>query len=228
MESSLSHAVRALLLAMLAGLLAIAPVAASAVPTASAPTAALTAAGQPLSTAKVVIIVGATHSATSNYRSIADSAYAEAIKWSSNVVRLYSPNATWDVVKPALQGASVVLYLGHGNGWPSPYTYDPAYTTKNGLGLNASAGNGDSNTKYYGEPYLANEIRLAPNAVVLLNHLCYASGNSEPGYADPTLSVAMQRVDNYGAGFIKAGAGAVIAAVPPRISSSVTPDTNDR
>jgi len=209
----LQHAARALIVALIAGLLAAAPAAAGTTASgAGATSVTVTAVGDPvLSTAKVVIIVGATHSATSNYRTIADSVYAEAIKHSSNVVRIYSPNATWSVVKPALQGASVVVYLGHGNGWPSPYTYDPNFTTKDGLGLNATANNGDNNTKYYGEPYIANEIDLAPNAVVLLNHLCYASGNSEPGYAAPTLSVAMQRVDNYGAAFIKAGARAVIA-----------------
>jgi hypothetical protein len=46
---------------------------------------------------------------------------------------------------------------------------------------------------------------------VLLNHLCYASGNSEPGLPEGTLDQARQRVDNYAAGFIKAGAAAVIA-----------------
>ncbi|HEX5590622.1 MAG TPA: cell wall-binding repeat-containing protein [Candidatus Limnocylindrales bacterium] len=206
----MSHVARALVLALIAGLLVVAPVAAAAAP-AGADTVAASFAAPTKSTKKVVIIVGATHSATSNYRSIADSAYAEAIKHSSNVVKVYSPNATWAAAKAAMQGASVIVYLGHGNGWPSPYTYDPNYTTKNGMGLNSSAGNGDNNTKYYGEPYFANEIDFAPNAVVLLNHLCYASGNSEPGHAAPTLSVAMQRVDNYGAGFIKAGARAVIA-----------------
>jgi len=197
----LHHVARTLVLALVAGLMAAAPVVATSA----------TVGPVGLSSAKVVIIVGATHSSTSRYRDIADSAYAEAIKYSSNVVKVYSPNATWAAVKPALQGASVVVYLGHGNGWPSPYTYDPAFTTKNGLGLNSAADSGDNNTKYYGEPYLANEIKLAPNAVVLLNHLCYASGNSEPGYAEPTLSVAMQRVDNYGQGFLKAGAAAIIA-----------------
>ena len=162
------------------------------------------------SDAKVVIIVGATHGATSDYRSKADQAYAEAKKYTPNVYKVYSPNATWSKVKSATVNASVVIYLGHGNGWPSPYPKDSAYTTKDGFGLNATAGNGDGNTKYYGEPYVST-LDLAPNAVILLHHLCYASGNSEPGNPAPTRSVAKQRVDNYGAGFLRAGASAVIA-----------------
>jgi hypothetical protein len=162
------------------------------------------------SDAKVVIIVGATHSATDKYRTYGDQAYAEAIKYTPNVVKVYSPNATWSKVKSATVGASVVIYMGHGNGWPSPYTYDPEYTTKDGFGLNATAGNGDSNNKYYGEPYVAS-LDLAPNAVILLHHLCYAAGNSEPGKTAPTKSIAKQRVDNYGAGFLKGSVSAVIA-----------------
>ena len=159
---------------------------------------------------KVAIIVGATHSATSTYRSYADQIYAEAIAYTSNVVRVYSPNATWSNVKAAVNGASIVVYLGHGNGWPSPYTYDPLFTTKDGFGLNVDGDRSDYVNKYYGEPSIRT-LTPAPNAVVLLFHLCYASGNSEPGNAEPTLSVAQQRVDNYASAFLKAGAGAVIA-----------------
>ena len=164
------------------------------------------AAGEP----KVVIIVGATHGATSAYRADADRAYAEAIQYTSNVVKVYSPNATWARVKAAVVGASVVIYMGHGNGWPSPYTYDSRYTTKDGFGLNATEGAGDSNNVYYGEPYVST-LDLAPGAIILLHHLCYAAGNSESGQAEPSVSVARQRVDNYAAGFLKAGAAAVIA-----------------
>jgi flagellar hook assembly protein FlgD len=159
---------------------------------------------------KVVIIVGATHGTTSSYRADGDVAYAEARKYTSNVVKVYSPNATWAAVKAATTGASIVIYMGHGNGWPSPYTYDPAYTTKDGFGLNATAGAGDYNVKYYGEPSVAT-FDLAPGAIILLHHLCYASGNSEPGNAEGSVTVARQRADNYAAGFLKAGAAAVIA-----------------
>ena len=62
-----------------------------------------------------------------------------------------------------------------------------------------------------GEYYIGRDIKLAPNAVVVFNRLCYASGNSEPGHANPTKSTAMKRVDNYGAGFLRANARAVFA-----------------
>ena len=164
----------------------------------------------PISTAKVVIIVGATEGATSSYRANGDAAYAEAIKYTSNVTKIYSPNATWTRVKAATAGANIVLYYGHGNGWPSPYTFDPNYTTKDGFGLNDPANLSDNVHKYYGEPSMA-QLGLAPNAIVLLGNLCYASGNSEPGHAAPTVSVARQRIDNYAAGFLRGGARAVIA-----------------
>jgi hypothetical protein len=166
-----------------------------------------TVAAAQTSTAKVVIIVGAD---TPQYIADANQIYAEAIQYTPNVVKVYSPNATWSAVKAATNGANVVIYLGHGNGWPSPYTWDPKYTTKDGFGLNASAGHGHGNLKYYGEPSIKT-LTLAPSAVVFLFHLCYASGNSEPGRTPPTLSVAKQRVDNYGSAFIAAGASAVIA-----------------
>ncbi len=79
------------------------------------------------------------------------------------------------------------------------------------MGLNASAGHGNYNVKYYGEYYMA-RLGLARNAVVMLSHLCYASGNSEPGAALPSRSTAIKRVDNYGAGFLRSGAKVVFAS----------------
>jgi len=159
---------------------------------------------------KVVVVVGPVGSSTAKYISNARQYASQARSYGATVVELYSPNATWSRVKTAAQGANVLIYLGHGNGSPSPYGAFSAYT-KDGLGLNATAGHGNNNTKYWGEYYVRNYINLARNAVVILNHLCYASGNSEWGSANPTRSVARQRVDNFGAGFLRANARAVFA-----------------
>jgi hypothetical protein len=162
------------------------------------------------STRKVVIVVGPVGSATANYRNNARKLAAQARSYGANVVEIYSPNATWSKVRTAAQGANLLIYLGHGNGWPSPYR--PFSTsTKDGMGLNKRAHSGNSNLKYYGESYMET-LALAPDSVVVLNRLCYASGNSEWGAANPTKSTAIKRVDNYGRGFLKTGARAVFAS----------------
>src|SRR4029079_5617913 len=158
---------------------------------------------------KVAIVVGPVGSMTGYYIGLANQAATEAAKYTSNVVKVYSPDATWPAVKQALQGASIVVYLGHGNGWPSPYRDSLTPSTPNGFGRNPSTGS--TAHQYFGEGKIGKEIHLAKNAVVVFRHLCYASGNSEPGLPEGSLDTGQQRVDNYAAGFIRAGASAVIA-----------------
>jgi hypothetical protein len=161
-------------------------------------------------TAKVVIVVGPVGGATAEYKSGAQGLAKLARSYGAAVAEIYSPYATWSKVSAAAKGANLLIYLGHGNGWPSPYA--PFSTkSKDGMGLNATSGDGNRNTRYYGEYYMA-RLGLAPNAVVVLNRLCYASGNSEWGSANPTRSTAIKRVDNYGAGFLRGGAKAVFAS----------------
>jgi hypothetical protein len=178
----------------------------------AAPATPAAVAGDPAVTPpKVVIVVGAVEGITPSYRNDADAIYAEAIKYTPNVTRIYSPNATWAKVKAAAQGASIFVYLGHGYGFPSPYRPAMSPDVQNGIGINAIGGVDDYDKKYYGETPIANEFRFAKDAIVLLNHLCYSAGGSESHHAEPTMSVARQRVDNYASGFIRAGARTVIA-----------------
>jgi hypothetical protein len=158
--------------------------------------------------AKVVIVVGPVGSATAGYISSAKKLAAQARSYGALVVELYSPRATWGRVKSAAQGANLLIYLGHGNGYPSPYGAFNA-KTKDGMGLNRTLGS--TAHTYYGEYYIDRDIQLANNAVVILNRLCYASGNNEWGSGYPTRSTAIKRVDNYGAGFLRANAKAVFA-----------------
>ena len=174
--------------------------------------APVVAAAETKSPPKVVFVVGPVGSAkTARLRAQADEAARIARRYTPDVVKIYSPNATWSRVRKALQGASLVIYMGHGNGWPSRYRDELYPPTQNGFGLNPVAGGGDSRHQYFGESLVGSEIELAKDAVVLLHHLCYASGNTEPGLPEGTFAQARQRVDNFAAGFIRAGASAVIA-----------------
>lgn len=193
---------------VLAAPLTAAPARAAVVP---APVTATASEAVVAASPKVVIVVGATEGTTPSYRTAADAIAAEAIKWTPNVVKVYSPYATWSVVAAAAQGASVFVYIGHGNGFPSPYSTTLQPDRQDGMGLNTTLGLGDSDKKYYGEQNIAAGIRLAPNAVVFLQNLCYAPGAGEPGAPEPTVSVAQQRVDNFASGFIRAGARSVFA-----------------
>jgi len=164
---------------------------------------------------KAAIIVGPTHGATAEYlvqgEQFADQAEAAGMA----VTRVFHPYATWAAVKTATQGANLVVYYGHGNGWPSPYAPFQE-NSKNGFGLNLTAGGSSSSVTYYGGDKLRESMRLAPNAVTVLYRACYASGNGEEGSPVPTESIALQRVDNFAAAFLstEVGGSAVFALGP--------------
>ena len=150
-----------------------------------APAAAATATGM-----KVVIVVGPVGGSTSNYIYNAKRLRQQARSYGATVTEIYSPNATWSKVKSAAQGANVLIYLGHGNGYPSPYGAFSAYT-KDGHGpQRARPARATATTSITASTTSTTYIQLAPNAVVILNRLCYASGNSEPGSRQPDQVVA--------------------------------------
>ncbi len=159
---------------------------------------------------KVVVVVGPVGGLNRYYKDEARSLIEEARRHTPNVVVLFTPKATWKRVRAAAQGASVFVYFGHGWGYPSRYTpFDPE--RQNGVALDPARGANGTRRVYFGEDRIRASIRLAPGAAVLLYRLCYASGNTEPGLAEGTLAQSKRRVDGFGAGFLAAGAGIVIA-----------------
>ena len=158
---------------------------------------------------KVVVVVGPVGPRTAEYEARGRALAAHARGLGADVIGIYPPRATWAQVRRAARDADLFVYMGHGNGWPSPYP--PFQTeTKNGLGLNAYEGAPSGTHRYHGERYVE-RLRLNKDAVVLLVGLCYSSGNAEPGMSIPSRAVARERVDNYGAGFLRAGARAVFS-----------------
>lgn len=175
-------------------------------------TEARAASDQPAGPRKAVVVAGPVHGLTDRYRAyakaIADAAQAEGMV----VKRIFHPKATAHRVKKHANGADLFVYVGHGNGWPSPF---PPFQerTKNGLGLNPPdiEQATTANVKYKGADWLRANIRLAPNAVVILSHLSYASGNASTGMPLPTREIAIERVDNFANGFLSSGARVVWA-----------------
>ena len=110
--------------------------------------AVLVAAPAPAAAAapKVAIIVGPVGSLTSTYRTYANEAATAATAAGATVVKAYSPSATWANVKAAVNGANVVVYFGHGNGFPNPYGSNELTDRTNGWGLNTKTTNGDADS----------------------------------------------------------------------------------
>ena len=179
---------------------------------------------------KVVIIVGPVGSATENYRDKGDRIATTAQAAGATVVKVYSPNATWANVRAAVAGANLIVYLGHGNGYPNPYSPNENTDRVNGWGLNISTTKGDADVigtslAYCGEKALlgtltsgdgatqwnycggkTNTDGIAPaaNFVMVYSNACYAPGAGEARPA-PAESVAVSRVTNYATPILKLG-----------------------
>jgi hypothetical protein len=176
---------------------------------------------------KVAVIVGPVGSLTDNYRNRGDQVASAASKLGATVVKVYSPNATWANVRAAVAGANVIVYFGHGNGYPNPYTTGTEYTDRvNGWGLNRTTTNGDgdnwgSTMVYCGEKALlgtlastdgaaqwnscggvssTDGISPAPGFVMVYGQAHYTAGFGERYDEDDpvtTLDEAQERVRNY-------------------------------
>ena len=128
------------------------------------------------------------------------------------VHRVFFPHATWDNVLANIQDANLVVYMGHGYGWPSPYTNVLTESPPGRHGPQHVRRQWPERVHVLRRLEAASEsIHLAPNAIVYLNHLCYAAGNGEPGMAIPDVDLARQRVDNMASGWLSIGARAVFA-----------------
>jgi hypothetical protein len=176
---------------------------------------------------KVVVIVGPVGggSIQSNYLSkgeaIADAAEARG----ATVVRVFSPNATYAAARAAVSGANVVVYIGHGSGYPNPYSGTLQTAWNNGWGLNRIAGidsqdpTGHGHTigtsmVYCGEAALegkpkpssvatnqwcaGGKINPAPNWVMVYSNACYTPGAGETEQVSVSSeATALARVSNY-------------------------------
>ena len=146
---------------------------------------------------KVAIIVGPTGSQTDDYRDRANDEARAARNAGAEVVKVYSPRATWENVVAAVKDANIVIYHGHGNGFPNPYTSftlpdgtqcTPNTTRQrcelkdrtNGFGLNKTEDGGNSDGKglvYCGQKALEGRLTAGDGA----NQRRYCGGTHSGG-----------------------------------------------
>ncbi|MDQ4036034.1 MAG: cell wall-binding repeat-containing protein [Chloroflexota bacterium] len=183
---------------------------------------------------KVAIIVGPVAGLTDTYRSMANEVATAATAAGATVVKAYSPSATWANVKAAVNGAKVIVYFGHGNGYPNPYGSSELTDRSNGWGLNRTTTNGDGDSwsttmAYCGEKALlgtltstdgthqwnycggktnTDGIAPAPGFTMV-----YAQAHYAPGFGErytketplTTLTEAQQRVRHYSTPILRLG-----------------------
>ncbi|HEX6140710.1 MAG TPA: hypothetical protein VF013_09690 [Candidatus Limnocylindria bacterium] len=168
---------------------------------------------------KVAIIVGPTGPViTPQYLELAELAAAAAERGGATVARAYSPDATPERVLAAVAGANIVVYFGHGTGFPNPYSEVAHPDSINGWALQGPKANGshadglaDGTMRYYGESWLLANARPAPGFVMIYSNACYAPGASEGGLPPPSQEEALAHVANYSRPAFALGASAYFA-----------------
>ena len=196
---------------------------------------------------KVAIIVGPVAGLTSSYRTSANRVADAATAAGATVVKAYSPNATWAKVRAAVNGANIIVYFGHGNGFPNPYSSSENRDRVNGWGLNRTTSNGDADSwsttmVYCGEKALRGTLTASDGAAQ--RQYCsggpitpaagftmvYAQAHYSPGFGErnsesaplPTQAEAQQRVRNYSRPVLQLGAAAYIASAYSDAHETVT------
>ena len=166
---------------------------------------------------KVAIIVGPTEITDSHYYPWAEEMATTAEGAGATVDLRYCPTPA--EARSAANGANIIVYFGHGNGFPNPYSATENPASVNGWGLRDPAKDweGDDCTddvlRYYGEDYLVGKLTgngwdgpLTPaaNFVMVYSNACYAPGAGEarPAPAEP---VAISRVSNYSSPILELG-----------------------
>ena len=190
---------------------------------------------------KVAIIVGPVGSLTANYRTWANEVATAATAAGATVAKAYSPSATWANVKTAVNGANVIVYFGHGNGFPNPYGSNELTDRTNGWGLNTTTTHGDADSwsggslVYCGERALLGTLTSSDDAARRTYcggtandgitpaagfTMVYAQAHYAPGFGErytqstpvTTLTEAQQRVRHYSTPILRLGGSYIATA----------------
>ena len=116
-------------------------------------------------------------------------------------VKIIKPNTIWEDVVKASKGANFFLYQGHG--------------TK----INGKIGGLFVNENMITSEIVEKDIKLARNAVILFQGVCFSAGTSaSDGDKDIGVNTAKNRITSYSKPYIKNGAGVYYASISAFLS----------
>lgn len=107
------------------------------------------------------------------------------------VVEFYAPDNHWSDIVAAVTDAQAIIYAGHGIRWGG----DDALV--GGMKLNAS--------ESVHPDQIRSDLRMAPGAVVILNHTCYSAGTGTEDIQGTDFETAVRRASQYSQPFLDAG-----------------------
>lgn len=138
--------------------------------------------------AKAVLIVGPQEDGTKDAITKMNRIYTFLKANGVEVERFYDGNSDWEKIKKAADGASILVYSGHGN-------------ESCGFSLSETVSNEE----------IIKNLKLKKNALVLFQSVCYGAGSSAGDDIDIGLKEAEKRVTNYAKAFIEKGIGCYFA-----------------
>ncbi len=144
---------------------------------------------------KVVMVVGPVEEDTKEFIK-EQKINAEFLrKMGLNVIEMFHPNARWEDVVSASEGAHIFIYSGHGSN----------------LGINHPTGGLCLSDGIFHSNEIVKQFKLHKNALVIFNHVCGGAGSSAYDIKDIGVNEALARVGEYAYPFFKTSASAYYA-----------------
>jgi hypothetical protein len=144
---------------------------------------------------KAVYVVGVVDTVSGPAtRSYVDSARENAAQLRDlgvQVVEFYPPDNHWQDVRAAAREANILIYSGHGITWGGEPPLVGGLLLQPGEAVHPDQ--------------IRAELRMAPSAIAIMNHICYAAGVSADDPGPISREEAERRVAQYSLPFLDAG-----------------------
>lgn len=164
---------------------------------------------------KAVLVVGPIdppdHTATRSYIAWADRLAEIMARNGVNVVKVYWPDSTWENVREAIGGASIIVYKGHGFGL-GDIPADPTDMHGSVNGFCLVNPEDPSGARLGTQDMLVTTNRLAEDAIGFF-FCCYCAGSSSSDPSPVSEALARRRIEAYSSTVMRMGGGSYFSGV---------------